>query len=81
MFPKAFRIYKHRKLPYEKGKKSHNKQGRGIKAPHKHHGRKHHKMIPVENTAGGTASVPHNKTEGTPYKHTYKIAYVKGDAY
>ena len=69
MLPETLGVYKHRQLPYEEGDKCHYKKGRGVKAPHKHHRRKHHKVIPVEDAAGGTASVTHNKTEGTPYKH------------
>ena len=34
-------------------------------------------MIPVEYTAGGTALCAHHKSERTPDKHAYKVAYVK----
>lgn len=37
-------------------------------------------MIPVENATGGAAFVLHNKTEGTPYKYTDKVAYIEKHA-
>jgi hypothetical protein len=37
-------------------------------------------VIPVKNATGGAALVLHNKTEGTPYKYTDKIAYIEKHA-
>ena len=37
-------------------------------------------MIPIENATGGAAFVFHNKTEGTPYKDTDKVAYIEKHA-
>ena len=34
-------------------------------------------MIPVKNSAGGTAFIFHNESERTPYKNTDEIANIK----
>ena len=81
IFPESLREDKDAKLPYSKGDYRHCKKRKGIEADYKHHRCKHHKMIPVKNTAGGAAFVLHNKTEGTPYKNTDKVAYIKSNAY
>ncbi len=38
-------------------------------------------MIPVKDSAGGTAPVPEKETEGAEDKHADKIANVKGNRY
>ena len=36
-------------------------------------------MVPIENTAGGTAAVFKNQPKRTPYKHTDQIAHVESN--
>ena len=48
------------------------------KTVHENQRTEHHQMIPVENTAGGAATVFHNKVpEGAPEQHANQIAYIE----
>lgn len=60
--------------------RKYNKRG-GEKAANKDHRCKHHKMVPIEYSAGRAAFISYYQSEGAPNKHTYKVANVKCDAY
>ena len=52
----------------------------GKKSGNKNNGRKHHHMVPVEDSAGCAATVFHKPDpEGTPEKNADKVADVKSD--
>jgi hypothetical protein len=80
ILPESFRKNKHAQLPYRKCDHRHCKKRNGVEADDKHHRCKHHKVIPVKNATGGAAFILDNKTEGTPYKYTDKVAYIEKHA-
>ena len=65
------------KLPCNKDYQRAYKQRACKKAVNKHKRRKHHKMVPVENAAGSTATRFHHQSERAPEKNAYKVANVK----
>ena len=81
MLPKSFGVEIYHYLPNNNIYQSKYKKRKRKKATDKNHWTKHHKMIPIENSAGCTTLVTEHKTEGTPNKHTYKVANVKSNTY
>ena len=78
-FPKALGIEQNRNLPHKPHKQRQPKQAQSIESAHEDQGAEHHQMVPIENTAGGTAAGFKNQPKRTPYKHTDQIAHVESD--
>ena len=68
-------------LPYRKGYQRENEKRRAEESAHKNHGREHHKVIPVKDSAGGAASITEKKPKGAKDKHANKVANVKRNGY
>jgi hypothetical protein len=80
LFPKAFGMQNEEKLPKTQNYKRHQNQRKRIYTRDKNHWRKHHKMIPIKNTTGRTASVFHDQAKGTPDQNTDQITNIEKNA-
>ena len=78
-FPETFRIHHDAKFPYDPDCQCQKQQRPGIKTGNECQRNKHHKMIPVENTASRTAAVPHDQPEWAPDQYTDQITDIKED--
>ena len=82
LLPEALRIPVKLYLPNRKYYKRHNKKSVRVKPAYPGERRKHHKVIPVENAACGTALIFHkNRSERAPYNDANQIANVEKHAY
>ena len=76
-FPEPLGKQHHTKFPDHPDGKCRQHKAHPVKAAHKYQRAEHHKMIPVKNTAGRTASILHDQSERAPYQHTDQIAYIE----
>ena len=79
MIPEAFRVNEYEELPHKQCDHRDNKQGKGEESPHKNKRGKHHKMIPIEDSAGCTASSIHHQPEWTPDQNANQITDIERD--
>ena len=76
--PETFGVEVKAKLPDQQYNERANKKGKSKEAGNKHKGRKHHEVIPVENTAGGAAAVFHkDDAEGAPEQYADQVTKIK----
>ena len=81
VFPESFRVCEYTDFPYEPYYYGNGKERKCVKTFNCYKRRKHHKMVPVENTAGCATFVAHYKPEWTPDKNTYQVAHIKAYGY
>jgi len=77
MIPKAFGMEKNTNLPHKPcDDRKHNKRN-GKKTTYVNHRGEHHQMIPIKDTAGGTAAGSHHEPEWTPNQYTDQITDIE----